>query len=320
MKSYFGRNHHQTVTKDNFKLMNTLEGKHYSKIKSEAGDPDFDAMILFFDPYHTAWVNGYGGWKSASNSSQGKTIELREMFATLTNINMPKWEITIYGFYPEGSARATALLPHKRTPFISGAQYDRITALSTLVTTIGSDANLAAMKADIIAFHADILKCYTENQGSKKTVSDLSDDLEPIRIATAQAMFANEGMLMKKFYKTPEKVDNYFDVQSMRQAAKIPGDDGGLNVPLLPAQILLLDIQFKGTEVWQVENLGDKDACVFFSDRDDVTEIPDAWKYVITNELPIEIDLSSIPKDKRFVYAANLSSEDDGELNITEIK
>jgi hypothetical protein len=319
MRSYFGINHHEVVTRNNYKLMNTLDGKHYAKIKSEAGDPDFDAMIEYYEPYHINYEAKYTFWQSQSNLSQGKTRELQGWFKQLTDTFVPHIEVTIYGIHAENTPEAKALLPNKRSPFITGAQYDRITALSTLITSIGSEVALQSLKAEIIAFHGNILTCFNECQAIRKKVSDLSDDLEPIRIETAQALFANEGSLMKKFNTNPEKIDNYFDVHSMRQASRKPSDDGGLSVPLLPSQIELLNIQFKGTEVWQVENLAGKDACLFFSDRDDITEIPDEWKYIITPDLAVEIDLNTIPKDKRFVYAANLSEEDEGELNITEI-
>ena len=62
----------------------------------------------------------------------------------------------------------------------------------------------------------------------------------------------------------------------------------------------------------EATNLAEKDACLFFSDRDDLTEIPDTLKFIVTPELPVLIDLSTLPADKRFVYAANLSSEDEG--------
>jgi hypothetical protein len=320
MSQYLGKNSHLSVTTGNYKLTNTLQEKHYALISAEAGDADFDAMILFFKPVHLNWDTKYPAWKSAADVSQGKTREFLDLFDQYAHKKLLDWEVAIYNAHAEYTPEAKAILPNKRNPYLKGTQFARIQALLTLAENIGGDAALAATKADIIAFHDKILKVYEEHQAAMNKIKILSKDLEPLRVEVCEALYANEGSLMKKFKSTPAKVDLYFDVKSMRQSAKKPSDEGGMSVPLLPGQIELLNLQYKGTEVWQVENLAEKDVCLFFSDKDDLTQIPADWKYIVTAELPIEIDLNTIPKDKRFVYAANLSTEDEGELNITEIK
>ena len=320
MISYLGRNRHETVTRNSFKLMNSLQGKHYAKIDSEAGDAFFDDMIAFFDPYKQKWESKYNSWKSASDTSQGKTKEMLLLFHDLTTTQMPKWEVEIYSNYPEHSPKAQALLPNKRTPYISGAFFDRITALSTLITNIGSDALLAVLKVEITAFRDTILACFNQSQGMRKNIGELSKDLEPIRIEISQALLADEGLLINKFFTNPEKVDGYFDVHAMRKAAKKPADEGGLSIDLMPAEIKLLNITFTNTQQWAVSNLGTFNACIFFSDKNNITEVPDAGKYIIIPGETLTIDLGTIPPTFNYVYVANLSFDVEGEVNIEEIK
>ncbi|MEI6124556.1 MAG: hypothetical protein WCQ95_13105 [Bacteroidota bacterium] len=319
MNLYFGINHHANVTKGNFKLMSTLEAKHEAKILGEAGDADFDDMIAFFESYHLAYVAGYKNWKIAYDTSLGKTIEFNALLQQLAHIKIPRWEIKIYDVYPEGTPRAQVLLPNKRSPFNSGTQYDRIIALDTLAGKIGTDASLALVKTEVLAFFIDILQSYQQHQQMMQAVTTKSKQLELLRISTAQALLANEGSLMKKFSETPERIDTYFDVHSMRKAATKPSDTGGMDVDLIPGEFRLLPLRFKGTEIWSVTNNGEFDAGLVFSDKDDLTEMPETGKFIVGPSETSEIDLSTLRSVDRYVYAVNLSLETEGQLNIIEI-
>ncbi len=254
MSQYLGKNRHLTVTKGNFKLTNTLQEKHFALIEAEAGDADFDAMILFFKPVHEKWGTKYPEWKSIADTSQGKTQLMLELFRVYAKEKLPVWEVAIYSVHPEYTPEAKAILPNKRTPYLQGTQFARIQALLTLSANIGSEAPLAATKADILDFHDQILAVYEDHVALMKKINILSKDLEPLRIEVCEALYADEGTLMKKFKSNPQKIDLYFDVASMRQTAKKPADDGGLPVPLLPSEIKLLPITYKGDELWLVSN------------------------------------------------------------------
>ncbi len=319
MKPYFGINHHNNVTKGSFILMNTLDSFHFIQIKAMILEHFFQDLVEFYEPFHVAWTNGYGLYQSAFNMSQGQTEAMNLLFETLTNEKILDIENQIYAVYRENSPKAKALLPHKRTPFISGPQYDRITALNTLAVSIGTDADLADVKDFIIATKTELLNCYNLHVAAMKKINDTAKDLEPLRIATANALFADEGALMTHFKDNPEKIDLYFDVHSMRAANKKPNDDGGTSIALEPSQIKLLDIRFKGKETWSVSNMTEFAACLFFSDSDAVTTVPEVGTYSLDIDEPVIIDLRTIPSTYRFAYAANLDADNNGEINIEEI-
>lgn len=320
MGPYFGINHHLNVTKENYRLMNTLDGKHFAKINSEAGDVDFDKMILDYTVPHNNWETGYYAWKIVADQSIGKTTAMDIMMDELVHTKIPQWFVKIYGVYPEHSAKADGLLPHKRTPYISGPDYDRIKALKTLCDNIGTDAGLATLKTEILAYYATILACFNTHTAAMKDVVTKSALIEPMRVALAKALFANEGALMIKFKDTPAVIDKYFDVKAMRQAYKKPTDQGGMDIPMEGGEIELLSLHFKGTEIWSATYTGDHQGCIFFSNRDDLTEIPATWKFILDADTPKEIDLSTLPANYRFVYVANLSPDDEGSINITQTK
>jgi len=319
MSQYFGKNHHENVSRGNYKLMDQLQTIHWIMISRENPDPDILDMKNFFEPFHINWDDAYTEWRVANNASIGKTAEMNVFFDTLTFEKMPRWENKIYGVYPENSSRAKELLPKKRHPFISGPQNERLNALEILISLIGDDANLAALKTDITSFYDTILECWRENQGIKLNVALLSQDLEPLRIATAQAMLANEGALLKKFYTLPVLVDSYFDVHRMRRRVKKKADDNGYNVSLEPAEIKSLPLRFKGTETWSVTNEADHDACLFFCDQADMNAVPIFEKHLLKPGESQEIDLSTLTTLQRFAYAANLSPDNEGEISIAQI-
>lgn len=319
MKLYFGINHHNNVTKGSFILMNTLDSYHFIQIKAMIIEHFFQDMVEVYDPFHLAWEAGYGLYQSAFNLSQGQTEAMNLLFETLTTEKILDIENQIYAVYRENSPKAIALMPHKRTPFISGPQLNRITALNTLAVSIGTDVSLADTKDFIIATKTELLDCYNLHVAAMKKINDTAKDLEPLRIATANALFSDEGALMTHFKDTPEKIDLYFDVHSMRAANQRPNDDGGISIPLEMSQVKLLDIRFKGKEKWSVSNMTEYGACLFFSDSDSVTTVPEVGTYILDMDEPVIIDLRTIPSTYRFAYAANLDAENNGEINIEEI-
>lgn len=318
MENYFGVCHHDNATKSNLSLMNQLQEEHNIRISAGAGDPDFDAMIAeMLDP-HTKWVKAFTTWASANGISQGSTKQIQDDLKTLSGKKSKKWNHDILGIYDEDSADYKALLPHKRREFRRGSQLERINYIQTVAERMVGVTALAAIQADMLAYYAVIKPHFDDHTQKLEALRIASKSMEPLRIALAQAMFANEGRLMTKFKTEPKKVDLYFDVKAMRKYVKKVIPDEGLDIPLQPGELLLLNVRFEGTEKWLVENLGDHDACIFFSDKDDVTIAPADAINIPAGESK-EIDLNTIDPKKRFAYAVNLSQEDEGELSITEL-
>jgi hypothetical protein len=315
MKPYFAINHHANVTKKNMTFAHHLINYSHNKLLADTGDADIDAIIAFNMPIVKEWNNGFSLWHDAHNFEMGSTIELNALIDSLTHTKAPDWMVKVLYIYPEGSPRATALLPHKRKAFISGTVLNRITGIKTFIDGLGDDAALATVKTDAEAFLIQIESAYAKHAKAKKILATLSKDQEILRVKATTAMLANQGSLMKKFSSTPEKIDLYFDVQAMRRGANKNIQDEGYEVSLLPSEIKLLNLRFLGTETWEIANNGDSGACIFFSNTSAVTTIPKI-NYTINAGESLQIDLSKIESDQRFAFAANLSSENEGELNI----
>ena len=246
------------------------------------------------------------------------TIDQNTLLDELTKVKAPAWVVDVWKIYPKGSAKAKALIPHDRQAFISGNVYDRIAGITTFIKGCGTDAALATVKIDATAFLTTLQDAVSAHDAAVGALKSISKDQEKLRIKTTDAMLGVEGGLTKKFFDDPEKVDTFFAISAMRRRYGKPSTDEGYPIFLQPNEIKLLDIKFKGTEVWEVSNVADHDACIFFSDVSTVTVIPPV-KFVIPAGESLQIDLNTLRAEFRFAYAANLSDESDGELNIVQV-
>ncbi|MEI6854342.1 MAG: hypothetical protein WCL06_15955 [Bacteroidota bacterium] len=318
MAIYFGKNHHANVTKNNLSLANHLINYTFNKLLGEAGDEDIDALILKYTTVVKDWNHGFTAWRSAFDAQVAATVEMRHLLEILIQTKAPDWVVKVWNVYPEGSVKAKLLVPHARKPFITGSVLDKITGISTFIEKLTGEAALAAVKTDAETFLTDLTAMNVKHNKAKKALSDCSKKQNLLRISGTNALLGIEGALIAKYCETPELVDNYFAVTAMRRHDKKKLKSDGYTVFLLPDEIKLLELHFIGKEIWEVTNNGDFEACIFFGNTSTITTIP-ATKMVILQGESLQIDLSTLSDDMRFAYAANMSDETEGELNILQI-
>ncbi len=315
MRQLLAINRHKNACKGSQKFANHLINYLYNKLLANQGDADIDEIISFYIVYLQDWNENYVKWRDALNFQMSTTDEMEILDETLIKTKAPEWVGKIWGIYPQGTPKATALLPHGRKPLITGSAIDKIAGMNTLIEGIGIDASLSAVKIDITAFLTTYTGTSQQHQAAMKDLKDRSKDQGKLRLKTTAAMQRCEGSLTVKFWEDTEKVDMFFDISSMRKRHSKTGKNGPQIFPLLPAELKLINIDYTFKDIWEVTNNGDKDACVFFGKTSTIVEIPDN-KIVIPAGESVQIDLSTLASDMRFAYAANLSAEDDGELEF----
>ncbi len=315
MKQYFAINRHDNLSKGSLLFGNHLFNYCYSKLIANDVDPEIAAMAAFLLVQLSDWNEGYAAWRAAALASMGATRSMKLLNKQLMTEKAPAWIVKIWSFYPEGSEKAVALIPHGRQDLITGPNLNHKVGMETLIAAIGSDTNLAALKTEMQTFVDSYVDAMLNQSKAQKLLKDLSKAQELLRVDTAEAMLCVEGSLIKKYYKTSNLVDDFFDVSAMRRRHGKKITDDGYQVFLLPDEIKLLETRFTGTEKWIAENLGTEPACLFFSKTMDASEIPQV-KYEIPVGGSVPIDLSQVPSNERFVYAANLSSENDAQIKI----
>jgi hypothetical protein len=319
MKQKFALNQHANACKGNQKFANHLINYCYNKLLANEVDPQIAAIIAVYVLYVKDWNEGYVKWHDALNYQMSTTDEMEALDFELINTKAPLWVGKIWGVYPQGTPKATALLPHQRKPLITGSYQDKISGMNTLITGIGTDADLAAVKTDLETFVANYTETFQKHQAALEAYGTRAKDQEQLRLKATGAMLFCEGSLIAKYWKDPLKVDLFFDVEEMRNHKGKPKPKAPIEVLLDKSEIKLIDIDYTFKNIWEVTNDGTEDGCVFFGNTPTIIAIPE-YKYTIVAGETLKIDLSVLPHDQRFAYAGNLSAAVAGKLTIKIIK
>jgi hypothetical protein len=128
----------------------------------------------------------------------------------------------------------TAIFPQGRAPLQRGTLEQRIAAVLSLhgrmqnyVATLG-----APLLAEVLGFHAQLLALRNKQQSEQGGVDADSTALEAARVAAAEMMYGNLGVLMDAFRASPEAVADFFDLSLIRETG---GEDEDANAPTPPA-------------------------------------------------------------------------------------
>ncbi len=244
-----------SATRKNFKKMLIIASDHDSKLAAQVADAAINVLFLFLHPLYLAYSAAYTAWQSADAAYTGATAALTELMKTLSSEKIEEWDIAIQVVYKQKTSQYKALLPNGRAPFQTGAYELRITAIATLISNIDTDASLAAVKALIQAFYTDILNSRNAQQGKEGLLSQKSDELEQKRVAVAEGMYFTLGGLMQKFYQNTIKVEEYYDLELIRNT-----DQGGIetdyNFTIDPNTHIDSGIVFEEQDRFIFENTG----------------------------------------------------------------
>lgn len=210
-----------SVTNGNYLRMLKISTWHYNALKAKAGLPFFDPLIAFYEPLHLAYVSEYNKWLTSKGIHVGGTASLEDLLELLSGTKIEEWDIKIQAVYRRDSPQYLALLPNYRGPFQTGSREGRISAVESLATAIGTDASLATVKADAIAFHLLLVNARSAQQGDLSETDDFSEDVEVARKAAGEGQYKNLGLLMGNFYQTPAGIEPFFDLENIRKIPQV---------------------------------------------------------------------------------------------------
>ncbi len=237
---------------------------HWAALNAAKKDPFFAALLATYQPIHDAFVAAYNQWTLQAGLQQGQTETIKQLFKDL-NVNIKTWDVAIQNVYTDTSPTYKGLLPHKRSPFQTGTQNDRLTAIQNLIDAIGSDASLAKVKTAVTNFQTTILAAMgSQKTALQKTGLD-SDGVEASRIAMCIAQYANLGAMMQQFAATPNVIEPYFDLKNIRQEIQTV-----FTKELKPAEVYFIAKRsFKADDVLEFDNNGNTDIAFYIADKKD---------------------------------------------------
>ena len=178
-------------------------------------DPDILKMYNFFHPLYSIFSTANHNWSMLKSSNISSTKSVANVTDELASTKIRFWDNSIQMVYPLGSLRYVALLPHRRGIFQSGTINSRLTAINNLVDEIGSDAALATLKLDVIAYQTLLSTSMSGRKGHIISIDEAINALTLATLGAAEGMYWVHGGMEQKFYKTPTSMDIYFPIDLM---------------------------------------------------------------------------------------------------------
>jgi hypothetical protein len=212
----FIQNVFEIVTHNSYRLALRVSRIHFNALNAGSSDAFVLALFNTYKTFHLTYLSKYSAWKSQEALQVSLTLALQDLFAQLRNTNINAWDAAIAVVYAKGTTRYKALLPYGHSPFQSGSQEDIIDAIQTLITTIGTDADLADVKANVVAFELLITNAINAQKTAITTTKTKSNELETARINMCDAQYADLGSLMTHFASNRIVIGDYFDLLTIR--------------------------------------------------------------------------------------------------------
>ena len=178
-------------------------------------------IVTMLTPLVADYDDAYAVWLSQQGMQKGQTQSLTDLLKQLSAQNIEDWDLAIQNVYRQKTPQYMALLPRHRTPFQTGSQQDRITAVGALSLAIGDDAALQTLKADVDSVHDALVAALNSQKGSKSTKGGSSSDVEAKRIALGTGLYGALGMLMYNFMESPETIGNFFLLEALRNKEQV---------------------------------------------------------------------------------------------------
>jgi hypothetical protein len=194
---------------------------HFNALEKSAAVPFIGLLKDDYEPFHTNYRAKYDAWIAQGGSQEGETLSLNQLLRLLSASKIRKWDIAIQGVYPNDTPKYKSLLANKRIPFQQGRQIERIEAVKALSIAIGTDAALAAVKADADLTYTQLSDVHNSQQGSKMQTSVFSQELEIARVEMATAQYKDLGMFIYEYAATPDLIAPYFDLKNIRHHQQV---------------------------------------------------------------------------------------------------
>jgi hypothetical protein len=299
------------VTKGSYTLAMQISAYHDSELFAQLGtDPKIDAMYADYHPKHLLYKAAYDEWVAQGGLQKGQTLNLKQLLLLLSSVKADAFERAVKDVYDKDSPEFMSLFPYGRKPFQAGKQLDRISAVQALLLAIGTDVSLAALKAVIQTFYTQLDNAYIAQKGSKGKTKTKSTEVELARVEMSEYQFANIGGLIQLYFKTPDLIEPFFDLEGIRNHKQL---------------IYIGSIDKGSMKNIFVHTFAATDMITFTSSQDGLLNLSNSataasgTKINFIANIPIAIAISSFEVDfkvNRFLNATNFSLTADAQYKL----
>jgi hypothetical protein len=180
-----------------------------------AASPGLGTYYAFYHPLHTALINAYNAWKLGGGQQKTATASMAALLKGLTAA-VNDWDFAIQSIARKGTPEYLTFFPQGHTPFITGKQDMRISAVATLSNALATVSPVPAVKTQVDSYLSQLNTANTTQEGKKGGTNGLSDAVEAMRVAACHGLYYVLAQLMALYYQNPEPIATYFDLELIR--------------------------------------------------------------------------------------------------------
>jgi hypothetical protein len=217
----FLSNPFEKSTRDSYQNAVKISVFHDNALAGMQTDPFYEPLYTFYHPIHVSLKDAYDNWATQQGAQAGQTVNLTQMFAELGGTKIDSWDIAVQNVFNKHTPEYKAILPHRRVPFQSGKQLERISAVKTLSNALTGIKALATVKKDVDDFYTALEVANNTQKTSKTSTVSQSQTMETARLAMCNAQYANLGAMIQKYSTQPEQINACFDLQTIRRSKKV---------------------------------------------------------------------------------------------------
>lgn len=167
-------------------------------------------------PLNKKYSDNYRIWDTQQATQLSNTASFKTLKKLLSSKLARKWDSSVQLTYDKDTDEYLAFFPHHRTPFQNGSNLSIMGAVTALSGSLGKDIALTVLNAEVAAFDTLLNAAFQKQQGEVADTVNSSDNLEDARIALGEELYCTLGLMMAHFKSSPEKITNYFDLETIR--------------------------------------------------------------------------------------------------------
>ncbi len=189
-------------------IFNSLDAKLHGGIT----DPDILGYYNTFHPLNLKYDTDYAVWDGLRSTNLGKTLGVVQLIDQLQSIKVKAWDVATQVVYDNTTTQYTHIFPHRRSAFQTGSVEKRVAAVTNLISAIGADASLAAVKTNASAFLVLLNAAILAQTDQITEIDTAITNLEASSNDASDEAFGIFGSLIAKYKKTPKLVDKYMPI------------------------------------------------------------------------------------------------------------
>lgn len=214
------QNPFENVSKRNKKNMFLMATDHFDKLSAQSSDATIAALYNYGKPFFDDFKAQYSKTQNDNAIYQMHTLRVQKLLINLQSTLIRQWDTKIQIVIDKKTPEYLSILPNGRLPFQTGAIEFRINNVKALANQLESYPLLAALRAEIDNFHAQLLQLRIEQQGAEYLAQNNLVFLEKTRANLAQAMHSILAGLTQYYIGNLGAVESFYELKYLRQKVR----------------------------------------------------------------------------------------------------